>query len=167
MDSRAAVPWLKLWLAEQGLGPGGSILGFANSVSEIWYLLLPSRNMTETFLKPYVYDEKPTTIQAKSIGAARPTKLLPGDSKTVPFLSITASCPLSFYQKWSHSKGIQPKLGTLFVYLPVTVSDFAISYKIHVSLGAYLDVRANRVTIKYERGLWERAGVPSDRFINI
>ena len=45
------------------------------------------------------------------------SKLLPGDSKTVPFLSITASCPLLFYQKWSHSKGIQPKLGTRFVYI--------------------------------------------------
>ena len=33
------------------------------------------------------------------------------------------------------------------------LSDFAISDKIHVSLGAYLDVRANRVTIKYERAL--------------
>ena len=84
------------------------------------------------------------------------SKLLPGDFKTVPFLSITASCPLLFYQKWSHSKGIQTKLGTRFVYLPVTVIDFAISDEIHVSLGAYLDVRANRVTIKHERGLWEQ-----------
>ena len=95
------------------------------------------------------------------------SKLLPGDSKNAPFLSITALCPLLFYQKWSHFKGFQPKYYVNVSYLPVTVSDFAISDKIHVSLGAYLDVRANRVTIKYERGLRERVCVPSDRFINI
>ena len=74
------------------------------------------------------------------------SKLLPCDSKTINN-SLTASCPLLFYQKLSHSQGIQPKLGTR------SSCDFAISDKMHVSLGAYLDVRANRVTIKYERGL--------------
>ena len=168
MDSRAAVPWLKIWLAEQGLGARGFDLGFCQFSFRDLVSPAPKSQYDWNIFKA-IYDEKPTAIQAKSIGATRPTKLLPGDSKTVPFLSITASCPLLFYQKWWHSKGIQPKLGTLFVYLPVTVdiSDFAISHKIHVSLGAYLDVRANRVTIKYKRGLWERVGVPSDRFINI
>ena len=112
--------------------------------------------MTETFLKRYMTKKQRQPKQNPSARRGQRktySKLLHGDSKTVPYLSRTASCPLLFYQKWSHSKGIQPKLGTRFVYLPVTVSDFAISDKIHVSLGAYLDVRANRVPIKYERGL--------------
>ena len=93
---------------------------------------------------------------------------MPGNSKTVPFLSITASCPLLFDQKWSHSKGIQPKLGTRFVYIFCHCQRFRdLRRTNYVSLCAYLDVRANRVSIKHERGLWERVGVPSDRFINI
>ena len=71
--------------------------------------------MTETFLKRYMTKNQQQPQQNPSV---RPTKrktylkLLPCDSKAVPFLSITALCPLWFYQKWSHSKGIQPKLGT-------------------------------------------------------
>ena len=135
MDSTAAVPWLKLWLAEQGLGARDSILGFANSVSEIEYILLPSRKMTETFFKQYMTKNQ---RQPKQNSSARPTKdvveIIAWRFWNCPFLSISASCPLLFYQKWSHFKGIQPKLGSRFVfYLSVTVSDFAISDKIHVS----------------------------------
>ena len=43
------------WLVEQGLGARGSIFGFANSVSMIQYLLLPSRNVTETFFKSDIW----------------------------------------------------------------------------------------------------------------
>ena len=58
---------------------------------------------------------------------------------------------------------VPPFSYALGIYLPVTVTDFAISDKIHVSLGAYLDVRANRVTIKYERGYEsERVFRPTD-----
>ena len=166
MDSTAAVPWLKLWLAEQGLGARDSILGFANSVSEIEYILLPSRKMTETFFKQYMTKNQRQPKQNSSARRGQGkmcSKLLPGDSKTVPFLSISASCPLLFYEKGSHFKGIQPKLGSRFVYIFLSLSAIARSptkcMSASLNLGAYLDVRANRVTIKYERGLWERLGV--------
>ena len=101
------VETLTKWLAEQGLGARSSILGFATSVSKIYYLLLPSHNMTETLWRKS--NGNPRKIHRRGSEVIY-SKLLPGDSKNDPFLSITASCPLLFYQKWS-----QPKLCSRFV----------------------------------------------------
>ena len=43
------VEWLSSWLAEQGVPC--SNLGLTTCISEIGYLLLPSRDMTERLLK--------------------------------------------------------------------------------------------------------------------
>ena len=43
------VEWLSSWLAAQEVR--GLILGFATWISEIGYLLLPSRDMAEILLK--------------------------------------------------------------------------------------------------------------------
>ena len=45
----AVVEWLSFWLAEQGVR--GSNLGLATWISEIGYLLHPSRNMIERLFK--------------------------------------------------------------------------------------------------------------------
>ena len=45
----AVVQWLSSWLAEQGVWVSNH--GVATLISEIGYLLLPSRDMTEILLK--------------------------------------------------------------------------------------------------------------------
>ena len=46
----AVIEWLSSWLAEQGVDRPGSKPGLATWISEIGYLLLPSRDMTEKLL---------------------------------------------------------------------------------------------------------------------
>ena len=65
----AVVYWLSSWLAEQEVR--GSIPGLAATISEIGYLLLPSRDMAERSLKrrKYPQNNQPTN-QAKWISLA-------------------------------------------------------------------------------------------------
>ena len=54
-----------IWLAEKGVW--GSILGLATWISEIGYLLLPSRDMAETLIKR----RNPKTTEPTTIGQTR------------------------------------------------------------------------------------------------
>ena len=57
-DGGRVVEWLSSWLVEQGVR--GSIPGLATYISEVGYLLLPSRDMAEIPLKRRKSSIQPT-----------------------------------------------------------------------------------------------------------
>ena len=60
MKEAAVVKWLSYWFAEQGIR--GSIPALATRISEIEYLLLPSRDMAERLLTQRKTSKQPNNM---------------------------------------------------------------------------------------------------------